>query len=256
MSDGGMYVALSGMDAQEKLVDIISQNIANANTAGYKKVRPVFKLVTGQAGGQAPAQGAAAAPNAAGPGPMPSLNYSVMEKTSTDFTQGNLVRTGNPGDLAIEGEGLWQVETPQGVQYTRKGSFHVNADGNLVTTEGYPLLGAGGSIGLTGPDFSFSVDQTGKVSQKGQIVDKLSVVKFPDPSKLTRVGEGYFSCPDNAVPVDNSTIVQGSLEQSNVNIVKDMTDLIAAMRSYEGYQKFITSSDAVTTRAVNELGKV
>lgn len=253
MSDGGMYVALSGMDAQEKLVDIISQNIANANTTGYKKLRPVFKLVV-PAGGQGQAQAAAAAsPDA---GPLPSLNFSTLEKTSTDFTQGGIMHTGNPGDLAIEGEGFFQVETPQGVRYTRKGSFHVDQDGNLATTEGYPLLGAGGSIGLTGPDFSFSVDQTGDVSQGGQIAGKVSVVKFPDPSRLTRVGEGYFSCPDDPAPVDNSAIVQGSLEQSNVNIVKDLTDLIAAMRSYEGYQKYIKSSDDVTTKAVNELGRV
>ena len=251
MSDGGMYVALSGMNAQEKLVDIISQNIANANTTGYKKLRPVFRLVT-PAAGQAQAQGASAAPAA----PLPSLNFSTLEKTSTDFSQGGIMPTGNPGDLAIEGEGFFQVETPQGVRYTRKGSFHVNQDGNLVTTEGYPLLGAGGRIGLTGPDFSFSVDQSGDVSQGGQIAGQVSVVKFPDPSKLTRVGEGYFSCPDSPVSADNSTIVQGSIEQSNVNIVKDLTDLIAAMRSYEGYQKYIKSSDDVTTKAVNELGRV
>ncbi len=254
MADGGMYVALSGMDAQQKLVDIIAQNIANANTAGYKKLRPVFKLVV-PAGAQGQARGAAAA-QAVSAGPPPSLNFSALEKTTTDFTQGSIMHTGNPGDLAIEGEGFFQVETPQGVRYTRDGSFHVNQDGSLVTTEGYPLLGAGGRISLTGPDFSFSVDQSGDVSQGGQIVDKLSVVKLPNPSRLTRVGDGYFSCPDSPVLADNSTVVQGSIEQSNVNIVKDLTDLIAAMRSYEGYQKYIKSSDDVTTKAVNELGRV
>jgi flagellar basal-body rod protein FlgG len=244
-----MYVAASGMEAQEKLLDIIAQNLANASTRGYKKMKPVFRTLTPQQDEPSRVEN----PDEADP--MKALAYPMMEYAATDFTQGSLVATGNMTDMAIEGDGFFEVTTPDGLRYTRRGTFTVDKDNYLATVEGYRINGTSGPISLK-EGVDFSVDEGGNVFQEGQSVGKFKVVKFPAPYKLVREGEGYFSYSEQPVEQTNYRMVQGSLEQSNVSIIKDMTDLISALRAYEGHQKYIRSAEEMSTKAVTELGRV
>lgn len=249
----GIYVATSGMEAQERMLDIIAQNLANANTRGFKKMKPVFRAIEMQ--GSQPSK-------AGGTGetdPMAALVYPKVEYAATDFSQGNLVATGSLTDMAIEGDGFFEVATPSGYRFTRRGTFTVDKDNNLVTTEGYKVSGTNGPITIRTGDAKlddFRVDEKGNIFQDGQSIGTLKVVKFPAPYKLVREGEGYFSYAEQPVVQTDFKIVQGSLELSNVNLIKDMTDLIAALRAYEGFQKYIRSSDETSQKAVTELGRV
>ncbi|MGA2193212.1 MAG: flagellar basal-body rod protein FlgF [Nitrospirota bacterium] len=242
MADG-MYVALSGMEASEKLLDLIAQNLASSSTSGYKRSTPVFRSIV-------PEQGQDDAPEpAAGSTPQ----YPMMEAAAIDMSQGAVERTGSKTDLAIEGNGLWQVNTPQGARYTRKGKFSVNRDGALVTSEGFPV--AGGSGGITLAPGDFTVNEAGQIYQGGNLVDEMKVVSFPVPANAVREGDSYFSYPSEPAQAEGYKVEQGAVEQSNVNMLRDMTGMITALRAYEGFQKFIRSVEDTSNMATSEIGK-
>jgi len=246
----GMFVAYTGMDALEKKIDLIAQNVANVNSPGYKKSQPVFRMVTADAAGKA-----AAGTTAAGAvNPLDYLQFVKVEGTATDFAQGSMIRTGNPTDLAVEGKGFMQVDTPSGTRYTRAGSFQINNEGLLVTADGFPVSGQGGNITLKPGDFT--VKEDGSVFQDGQSVGAVKLVGIPVPANLVKEGGGLYSYSGETSDAGDSRVVQEALENSNVNVVREMTDMISAMRAYESLQKFIKNSDEVSSQAINELGKL
>ena len=254
---GDIYLAAAGALACEKRLQIISNNLANVNTVGFKMEQGYFKQFDPNDPALSTVQ------NAAGTESQADLfwnNFNVY----TDYSSGPLKMTGNDFDLALEGDGFFCIQTPDGVHYTRKGDFTLNADGILVTRNGYPVLGEGGEITVksnANPNqyAQFAVDEEGNVSVDGQQVDTLRIVKIADRSRLTKAGDTLFKPPAagaTEVGAENFRVSQGYIELSNVEVVKMMTEMIEVLRGYESYQKVIQAADESNARAINDVGKL
>ncbi|HAO93647.1 MAG: flagellar basal-body rod protein FlgF [Deltaproteobacteria bacterium GWC2_56_8] len=234
--DRSIFVALSGAVVQEKRLEVLTDNLANVNTAGFKKQKPLFED---------------AMPDGYG-----IRDFASMDKVVTDMSQGPSEKTGRMLDLAIKGEGFFVMNTVNGPRYTRDGSFTLATDGTLTSREGFPVTGDKGVIKLTSPDVA--IDAEGNIREKGAIVDRLKVVSFSNLMDLRR--EGNFFMPvegakETAVSKETA-IDQGYVETSNVNAVRAMTTMIEAMRSFETHTKMIQTIDDMTKKAIEEVGRV
>jgi len=242
---------ITGALFQEMRMSILSNNISNINTAGYKEDRMTFHLNTGDGENDDISANALTAANPPGPAPgNPMESY-------TNFSLGQIQQTGNHLDLAIEGDGFFSVQTPEGTQYTRKGNFTLDDTGKIVTPEGYALLGNGGEIVMDGG--RIEIDSEGNVKDDGGLVGTLKIVDFPEPIQLQKAGNSFFIPANPEIqgePVECPQVMQGYLERSNVSAVKSMTEMIQVLRGYESYQKIIQSLDEATTKAVNEVGRL
>lgn len=228
----GVYTVVSGAIAQERRLAVISANLANAMTAGYKAHKPIFEAV---------------------------LSSSVIEvdqadstfvgvyDTHIDFAEGSLVQTGSKLDLAIQGEGFFVVNTPQGTRYTRNGQFAIDQNKRLVTHGGAVVQGEAGPIEIAADGKSVIVDSDGSVylaedNVPGNrvLVGKVKVVRFADKSFLYPTGQSLFANVNpemRELPAEQYTISQGYYEASNVEVVKEMLAMIACLRAYEAYSK-------------------
>jgi len=255
---GGIYMAASGALAYEKRLQIISNNLANANTVGFKMDHGQFQSID-------PVDLPASLSS-----PSPELNTSQAQSfwfqfnSYTDFTHGSLKNTGNDFDLALIGDGFFCIQKPDGVHYTRKGDFTLNDEGVLVTRNGFPVVGDGGEITVKGSENphefkKFAVDEDGNVSVDGKQVGSLRIVNFPEPGKLLKMGDTLFKPAENSPPSEEAgdfKVSQGFVELSNVDVVKMMTEMIEVLRGYESYQKVIRTADEASSRSINEVGKV
>jgi len=260
-----LYSAALGMKAQQTNVDVISNNLANVNTVSFKKDKAEFKdllYVT-----------LSRADVVAGDGKPVNLQIghgTTISAITKNFSTGNLERTENPLDLAVQGEGFFVVSTPNGPRYTRDGAFKVsNADGQikLVTSDGYAVL-AEGDTEIVLPETAISnitIDDSGRITYKdaeGQIQDsgfKIKIVKFINPQGLLAEGSNLYSpSVASGEPVSEeesegtkSRILQGFLEMSNVQVVEEMVKLIVAQRAYEINSKAIQTADDMLSMANN-----
>jgi len=259
-----VYIPLSGALMQEKRLEVLANNLANVNTNGFKEDRPVFEtILTGnkESSPTIPLP-ISASRNALTPS-LYNLNRTLLAFSGmkTDFSPGALKKTGNPLDLALEGDGFFSIRTPERVMYTRDGSFTLNAGGELVTHEGFTVLGENGKITIDAAESSdISVGQDGTILVNGNEVDKLKTVAFSRPYPLKKVGNSMFSLtvPKNEGEADVDVAVrQGYLELSNVNVVKEMVMMVEVNRAYESYQKVIQGIfDTVNRKTVNDLGRL
>lgn len=245
---GSIYMATSGAEVQRLRLQILSNNLANINTAGFKEDRAVFRL---------PEQGLDSANDPRDPLSDSATSFSsvIPMTTHTNYAHGPIQRTGNPLDLAIEGKGFFSVQTDQGVRYTRNGSFTINPEGVLSTQDGDPIMGEGGEITIDGSDVSF--DGSGNVIVDGILTDKLKIVTFSDTKALQKIGRSLFRLDENKgaeEPLAFGGVQQGFLEGSNVNAVKVMTELIEVQRGYESYQKMIKTMDEMASRVISGVG--
>lgn len=233
--DKGIFVALSGAVLQERRMEVLSDNLANVNTAGFKSQRPLFEL--------------------ASPDRFGIRTFGKLDEVANDLSQGMVQKTERKLDAAIRGEGFFAIETPYGRRYTRDGSFTVSTDGRLVTKEGNAVVGDKGEIRISSPEVS--IDAVGNITSGGAPAGRLAVVTFKDLSLLKREGSFYAALPGaQEAPASPSTQVeQGYIESSNVNAVKAMTTMIEALRSYETHSKMIQSIDDMTRKAVEEVGR-
>jgi flagellar basal-body rod protein FlgG len=255
---GEIYMAAVGALAYEKRLHIISNNLANSNTVGYKQDYGQFQILDSSDLPEESTQNSE------------ELNTSQADlfwnrfNVYTDHTSGSLKNTGNDFDLALAGKGFFCVQTPDGIHYTRKGDFTLHADGVLVTRTGWPVMGESGEISVDGKENpqqhkKFSVDEEGNISVDGNQVDRLRIVDFPQPYTLTKMGETLFKPADSGpgeTQAEDVRVSQGFIELSNVDAVKMMTEMIEVLRGYESYQKIIRSVDEVNSRAINEIGKM
>jgi flagellar basal-body rod protein FlgF len=242
---------LSGALTQEMRLDVLSNNMANANTVGFKEDR-IFRIPA------APSPDGGNTPGTT-PGDAPLNNLSILPVgTFTNFDQGQLKETGNALDVALGGEGFFSVQTPQGIQYTRKGNFVLNSDGALVTQEGYPVQGkGGGEIRITGQ--KVVVDASGAIIVDGVEADSLKIVDFANKKGLLKTGDSLYGPTDpndQGSAVEKTLVQQGFIEESNVDSIKIMTEMIDVIRGYESYQKVLQSMNDTNSKAVNELGKL
>lgn len=251
----GLYAAVSGSLAQEKRLAVLTNNLANANTVGFKADRVVFQV-------EALPVVVGPLPTAEGSGAVVSaLNrlwgrdsvQTQLQALHTDFTQGDLRDTGNPLDLALEGRGFFTVQTPAGVAYTRQGTFTLNADGLLVTAGGLPVLGEHGPLRLRGAQIE--IDPTGRVVVDGAVVDRLKLVDFPRPYALEKQGDVLLRAVVADPPTTPATAVvrQGMVETANVQPVRLLVAVMETARAYEAYQKVIQAFNDTAGRAVNDI---
>jgi flagellar basal-body rod protein FlgF len=237
--DSGYYAACTALMTQSQSLDLIANNLANTSTPGYRSQEAVFRSVLAKAGGY----------------PMSALNqatnnYGILGGSSLDLSQGSMEKTGNNLDFAIEGQGFFVVQTAQGRLYTRAGSFQVGHD-QLVTADGSPVMGETGVIPIVGTPVSVSAD--GTISVNGAVAGKLKVVSFKPGTQLDSVGNTYYSAPAGSeVPATDAQIRQGMIENSNVNAVADVVELITVQRSFDMAQKALSLFDSEFNRTATE----
>lgn len=243
--NSGLYAALSGNLAAMRRLDVISNNLANANTAGFKGDRLQFESVLASSKSQSQA--------AASPNDSPVFSSEIF---FTDYSPGPLKQTGNTLDVALDGDGFFVVNTPQGRAYTRQGNFRMDSAGRLVTSEGYEVQG-GGPITINGG--RVDIDAKGAILVDGTPAGTLDIVDFQKPYALQKLGEGLFipaNPQETPVNVTTTTVQQGTLEGSNVNVVAEMVRMIETTRYFESCQKVVRSYDDITGKAANDLGRI
>ncbi len=241
MDIGWNMAAYMGVRAMREL-EVVSHNLANASTAGFKRELLNNWQIT--------------PPDLPGPGQLEAANY--LDVRSRDFNQGAIHETGKETDLALQGPGFFKVQTPQGVYYTRNGSFHLSPDFQLVTKEGYAVLGKNGPITLDSRDKHFSFDGEGGVHLDKNLADEILVVDFPYPQDLRPQGQTYFvpgPLAGEEMEPKNLRIVQGSIEESNVDLVAESVALVDIHRRYEAYIKVLETFAANDRKVVEEIGQ-
>ena len=252
----GLYTAATGMNVQAKKMDVISNDLANVNTAGYKKDTTVitsFKETLMKRINDSQHN----MPNNETIGTV-SLGAKVAE-VYTQFSQGSLVATNELTDVAIQGDGFFVVNTLDGEAYTRDGNFVVNQNGDLVTTEGYSVMGQNGAISF-GEEFltsggDISIKENGDIYLNTTYIDTLDIANFEDTRALTKMNDNLYSSTAQRSEFTGS-IIQSFLESSNVNSVTAMVDMITVSRAYEANQKVLQTHDSLLSKAVNEIAEV
>ncbi|MEG6512900.1 flagellar basal-body rod protein FlgF [Desulforamulus ruminis] len=255
-----LYIATNSMDVQQAKMNNVSNNLANLATAGYKRNNVV--VVDNFS------KNLELALEANGPNgkkiPIGNGNLgNMVGQVYLDFSPGPLTQTDNETDMALEGNGFFVVESPDGEEfYTRDGSFHLDAEGNLLTNDGFQVLGEGGPINI-------DLEEKGRlvVKEDGTLVvgegkdteeiDKLLLMEFEDPGLLKKVDGNYFSDPEGTGDTAAATsVVQGWLERANVDPVQELIDMIPVARIYESSQKLIQVNDELLDKAINQVGRV
>lgn len=263
----GLYTAWTGMIDEQNRLDILSNNLANADTNGYKKEGTTNHTFADELAIRIKDSSSYRLPVTLG---EISLGVRIGENY-TDYTQGNFKVTDRNADMAIDGEGFFAIAftNKQGetsMKLTRDGAFAVTRDGFLVTKDGdYVLNKAGALAGNTGagsyiqldPTAEFRVLSDGTIMQNDQVVDQLGVVDVADYDYISKYGENMYQIVDGGQIVDSDAAVeQGVLEASNINVVSEMVDMITITRAYEAGQKIIQTIDSTLEKAVNNVGKV
>ncbi len=243
--NSSMYSALSGNLAAMKRMDMISNNLANVNTPGFKKDKMSFEgMLSSITDPPAVPQGMTADP--------------ILQKENVyiDYSSGTVNQSGNPFDLAIDGDGFFVVNTPEGPAYTRQGNFRLSADGTLITVDGLPVQGQGGDIRLSGS--VIEIDARGVITADGAEAGSISMVNFPKPYELTKIGRSLFvpSNPATVTQPADGLLRQGYLEGSNVETITEMVQMIETSRYFDACQRAIRSVDDMTGKAANELGRM
>ena len=254
----GLYTAYTGMINEQHRMDTLTNNLANSTTVGFKKEGSTSQSFDSVLAYKVKDTSAAAnIPRRIGintPGVKIGENY-------TDYTQGSFKITDNKLDLALSGDGFFNIEFTNkagetSTKYSRDGSFTLTTDGYLVTKDGNYVLGTNGRIRLN-PLLDTSVDSFGRISQNDVVVAQLQLTDFTDYNYLEKYGENLLNAVEGAtVQNANAKVSSGYLEMSNVNIVSEMVDLIAITRQYEANQKIIKSYDSTLEIAANQIGRV
>ena len=255
----GTYIAGTGMMLQRRQMEIITNNIANADTAGFKKeylVSHSFDEVLVRRINDDRDQnilGMRFFERAPGVGPL-NLGTQV-DQLYINFSDGSLDGTERSTDLALVGDAFFVMQTPEGERYTRSGAFYIDQLGYLVDGEGSLLLGENGPIYVGGIDFS--VDQRGGVRVDDQLIAQIRVVSFEDNATLRKQGSNlYFSLAEPQAAANPYAIAQGFLENSNVEIGREMVDMLTVFRTYETNQRMLSMIDETVGKAVNEIGRL
>lgn len=239
MADGAA-IAAAGMHGDIQRLDIISQNLSNVLTPGYKRI---LTVTTGFS--EFMATGSAATPGPA----------SAILASGIDFRPAPSRHTGNPLDLAIEGDGFFELQDAGGAMYTRQGSLSLDAGGRLVAPGGAAVAGVAGEIRLESD--KVRIDRAGRIFDRDAMLGQIRLVRFDDPQKLVPAGQGRYAQgaarlePD----ADATTVRQGHVEASNVVPAEEMVRLIETMRHFEGGQKVIQWHDDMLEQALSRLGQ-
>ena len=253
----GLYTAYTGMINEQHRMDVLTNNLANAATVGFKK-----EGATSQSFDEVLAYKIKDTTDASWARPLGDISLGVkIGENYTDYSQGSLRDTGNTYDVAISGSGFFAVEFlskngTRSTKYTRDGSFTLNKDGYLVTKDGDFVLGTNGRIRLN-PLLPASIDQAGNIVQNNVRVSTFDIVDFEDYNYLEHYGENYYQTVDGYREKEGDyKLMSGYLEMSNMSVVTEMVNMIAVSRAYETNQKVVQTYDGSLEIAANQLGKV
>ena len=256
----GLYIAASGMDSTITRENVIANNLANSSTVGFKQNRavdiafPTYMIARLHDQKMKVMDGTAEL--------RPNIGFMgggvIPQEVATDYSQGSRLETKNPLDFALTGPGFFTVLSPEGKTYlTRAGSFSLDANGTLVTQDGLPVMGHNGEITIDGS--TVSADEEGNLTVDGKAQDQLLIVKVKDQNQLFKVGHSLFEAtPQNKIDMspDDIQVQQGFLEQSNVNSITEMVNMIEVQRSYEQNAKIISMYDQVLGEASSQIGSL
>lgn len=237
--DVTQYTALSRQSGLKREMAVIANNIANMATTGYRGEGLIFSEFVQTTGfGQ------------------PSVSMTDTGAKNTDFSQGLLRETGGSFDMAIEGNGFFQILAPEGVRLTRAGAFEPNAAGELVTPEGYPLLDAGGAPVFIPPDArSIALAPDGTLSADGQPLTDIGLVVPLEPALMERATGASFIPNGEVAPAEDATVHQGFVEGSNVNPIIEVARMIEVQRRYESAKSFLEKEDDRVKKVIDTLGR-
>jgi flagellar basal-body rod protein FlgG len=244
----GIYHSAHGMLAGQRHLEVVANNLANASTIGFKDAQITFK-------------------NALNRSTFPDYPVTAGESYveaerggNANSRQGTLRQTDNPLHAAIVGDGFFAVDTGNGLAYTRDGRFELNSQGELVTLSGQRILTAGGFLQIPEGNLHLSAQGdlilTGSDQAQDNILDRLMVVTFEQPQKLERAGHGLLVTDQEPVQIEEPSLRIGYLEESTVNVVSEMVEMIELNRLYEASAKAIQTQDSTLGKTVNEVGRV
>jgi len=235
--ENAVYVGLSQQMALKRHLDIVANNLANMSTTAFKSVSPVFEEYL-----QKEPQ-------------VENVSYVQDYGSYEDSSEGRVTGTNRNLDFAISGDGFFSVRTDEGIRYTRNGNFKLDPDGYIITSNGDFLLDEGNNtiqLDLTNPNIEVAADGTMNIGTEEVI--KLELQSFPNFQRLSPIGNGYYKTNgETPVPAVDASILQGSLESSNVNPILEMTTMIEISRAYEAAQKLLDAEHELQMKAVQEL---
>lgn len=254
----GLYTAYTGMANEQKRLDIISNNLANSATVGYKEENVMNQsfdeLLTIKIRDESEAYNDR---------PIGGMSLGVkLGEVYTNYGQGSLKQTDNRYNLALEGRGFFTMSVTDkagnvSTKYTRNGSFTMTRDGHIVDADGSYLMGEGGEIVLPAEAAEIRIDESGAIYADEIYIDALLIADFEDYDYLVKAGDTMYEALEDAVAIPSEAIVrQGYTEQSNVNVVSEMVEMITVTRAYEANQKVIKSIDQTLELAANSVGRV
>jgi flagellar basal-body rod protein FlgF len=255
MNPQGIYTLVSRGNTLDREMETISNNLANVNTLGYKEDQPAFQQLFSQTMGVAHESDEETFAHHEHLAPYTGVGtfFVSVADMGKNMSPGRLNATGNTLDFAfVSQDGFFSINTPQGERFTRAGSFTLNAEGQLVTPEGFPVNGKEGPLTIQGSEIRLGED--GTVQVDGRPVGGLKVVTFPFPSRLQKMGGSLFAPGDeeNAPRIlEDVRLAQGMVETSNVNTVRELTRMIEANRAYTTMQKALTTSDEMNKQAIS-----
>ncbi len=229
----GIYPPLAGAISFERRLEVLSHNIGNVNTTGYKKDKPVFETILGSASGR----------------PLAGMDlFPRVGRIVPEIAQGALEQTGRTLDVGLNGPGFFVVKTADGDRHFRGGRLFQNEKGELITHSGDPLMGKKGPIMV--PPGEVSIDAKGSVSVNNTVLDQLRIEDLPPSGVPVKTGDLYWQIPDRVESAPNTTVQQGMLERSNINPGMDLVELIKVTRAYEQMQKAITTMDELAGQVI------
>ncbi len=250
-----MYNALFGALTQEHRLANTANNLANVNTTGYKRETLAFRDVFARQGQDMLDPISAIHEKSLLPVPDDMAQVRIA-LSNIDFAQGTLRETGNPLDTALSGEGFFKVRTLEGDYYTRNGNFRLAPDGELVTGQGFPVLVDGGPANIE-PGARVVIGPGGDIQANGEPVGNLDMVTFENLQVLEKLGQNMYRIRPNVqfveMPADNVTVAQGYLESANVEVVKEMVNMIDAHRTFEAYQKVMHTTQEADQKLIQQV---
>jgi flagellar basal-body rod protein FlgF len=234
-----VYILASKMMSQRKHLDVVGNNVANVNTNGYKKMEMDFSSLVSKKNGT-------------------DVGVFVkQEPLRIDFSAGNLAQTQNPLDMALHGEGMFAVNVNGATEYTRNGHFLLDGEGNLITEQGHPVLdGNFAAINIPAGAKQVTVTKEGTIAtENGPLVD-IGVFNFTEDSDVINVGQGRYRSSETAIISETPHVLQGMLEDANVQAVEETVRLTELMRSYQNAAQLISRVEEVESRAVRDLSRI
>jgi flagellar basal-body rod protein FlgF len=237
------YIALSRQTALWRQMEVVANNIANANTPAYKGEQMMFTPYTVKSKSENSVFG---------------RNLSFVQDVGVlrDTSEGPMTHTGAPLDVAIHDDGYFVIDTPAGQRYSREGHFHLDETGMMVTSSGYPVLQKSGQPVIFAPnETQITIAGDGTISTENGVIGNLQVVNFDNQQELRKAGDGTYQTTATPNDIDRPQVVQGMLEESNVQPVIEMTHMMSILRNYEGVQKIIENENDRQIKAMTILSQ-